>query len=94
MNDKALKMINNPYHIKKVIRTVNEPVVPSDIVSSEHEAFSIVREIGFPVIVKSIAAHENTHRQICQNSESLSDALVDGFNNSSVNKCAIEKKVL
>ncbi|MCK8606517.1 ATP-grasp domain-containing protein [Apilactobacillus ozensis] len=94
MNDKALKMINNPYNIKRVIRTVNEPVVPSDIVSSEHEAFSIVREIGFPVIVKSIAAHENTHRQICQNSESLSDALVEGFNNSSVNKCAIEKSVV
>ncbi|MCL0311708.1 ATP-grasp domain-containing protein [Apilactobacillus sp. TMW 2.2459] len=94
LNNKALKMINNPYHIKKIIRAVSEPVVPSEIVSSEHEAFSIVREIGFPVIVKSISAHENTHRQICQNSESLSDALTEGFEKSSVDKCAIEKSVV
>ncbi|WP_242446883.1 ATP-grasp domain-containing protein [Apilactobacillus bombintestini] len=95
ISKESLNVLNNPDRMKSTLNHVNEPSVPSKIIKTESEAFEVVREIGFPVIVKQINQRnrEGTERYICNNAEDLSDCLENNFLQDD-GVCVIEKSIV
>ncbi|WP_105956026.1 carbamoyl phosphate synthase preATP-grasp domain-containing protein [Apilactobacillus quenuiae] len=93
ISEAALKTVNDSNRMKTVINQSNEPCIPSKIVNNESEAFDVVRQIGFPIIVKPINQKDSAKRRVCKNTDELSYFLDNSFNDQN-KKFIVEKSVV
>lgn len=93
MSKNTMKVVHNPDKMKSILNQVNEPSVPSKVVKNESEAFNIVRNIGFPVIVKQLNQRESSPRHLCNNSDDLSDLLANVLATPE-SACVVEKSIV
>ncbi|UQS85373.1 ATP-grasp domain-containing protein [Apilactobacillus apisilvae] len=91
ISNEALKTVNDSNRMKMIINQSNEPFIPSKLVNNESEAFDVIRDIGFPVIVKPVNNNYSSKRQVCKNADEMSD-FIDS--NPSDTKYIIEKSVV
>nr|WP_255552588.1 ATP-grasp domain-containing protein [Lactobacillus sp. Sy-1] len=76
------------------MKEVQEPIISSTIVHSNAEAFDLVRQVGFPIIVKPVLSSINSRRTICNSFDDLEIALSESFTDSTLNRCVIEKSIV
>lgn len=90
----TVDMIVNPALMSNRLKAIGEPVIASQVVASEPEAFAVVRKVGFPVIVKSVAPRIEASRQLCEDEDDLERALKMGFKVSATKQCIVEQSIV
>ncbi|GAK47862.1 Carbamoylphosphate synthase large subunit [Secundilactobacillus oryzae JCM 18671] len=90
----ALQQVSNPALMQQFLNRINQPVIRSKVVQDFDEAFDVVREIGYPVIVKSVSPRGDANRKLCENESDLDDALETGFEESRVHQAVIEQSIV
>lgn len=93
-NPDTVDMIVNPALMSNQLRAMSEPVIASQVVASEAEAMAVVRKVGFPVIVKSVAPRIEASRQLCEDENDLARALTMGFRVSGTKQCIVEQSIV
>lgn len=90
----TVDMIVNPALMSNRLKAIGEPVIASQVVASEAEAFAVIRKVGFPVIVKSVAPRIEASRQLCEDETDLQRALAMGFKVSATKQCIVEQSIV
>ncbi|WP_047999689.1 ATP-grasp domain-containing protein [Lactiplantibacillus herbarum] len=90
----TVDMIVNPALMSNRLKAMHEPVISSQVVASEAEAMAVVRNVGFPVIVKSVAPRIEASRQLCEDEDDLQRALTMGFKVSGTKQCIVEQSIV
>ncbi|CAM3149811.1 ATP-grasp domain-containing protein [Lactiplantibacillus plajomi] len=93
-DSEIIDMIVNPALMSNRLKAIGEPVIASQVVASDVEALAVVRSIGFPVIVKSVAPRIEASRQLCKDQEDLARALAMGFKVSATKQCIVEQSIV
>ncbi|RRK10859.1 ATP-grasp domain-containing protein [Lactiplantibacillus garii] len=93
-DQETIDMIVNPALMSNRLKALGEPVIASQVVASEPEAFAVVRKVGFPVIVKSVAPRIEASRQLCEDEDDLERALTMGFKVSATKQCIVEQSIV
>ena len=89
----AIEKAEDREKFRALMKELNEPVPPSEIVTTVEEAVEFVREIGFPIIVRPAFTLGGTGGGMCQNEEELRHIVKNGLALSPVNQCLIEKSI-
>ncbi|GEK27726.1 ATP-binding protein [Furfurilactobacillus siliginis] len=90
----TVRLINNPALMNQTLRELNEPVIQSQVASSTSAAFDLAREIGFPVIVKSVAPRGEGDRVLAESADQLDDALTEAFARSRTNQVIVDQSIV
>lgn len=90
----VVDMIVNPALMSNRLKDMGEPVIASQVVASTTEAMAVVRHVGFPVIVKSVAPRIEASRQLCEDEDELQRALAMGFKVSGTKQCIVEQSIV
>lgn len=90
----ALQQISNPALTQQFLTQINQPVIRSQVVKDFDDAFDVLRDIGYPVIIKSVSPWGDANRQLCENEDQLDSALESGFEQSRIHQCVIEQSVV
>ncbi|MEJ6400625.1 carbamoyl phosphate synthase preATP-grasp domain-containing protein [Nicoliella lavandulae] len=94
LSKNALKLVGNPLRFSQLMKEVQAPMISSTIVHSNAEALSLVKTVGFPIIVKPVRSSINSRRTICNNFDDLDMALTESFADSTLNRCVMEKSIV
>ncbi|MFA9557389.1 carbamoyl-phosphate synthase large subunit [Evansella sp. AB-rgal1] len=78
---------------RTLMNELNEPVPPSDIVTTVEQALAFVKEIGYPIIVRPAYTLGGTGGGLVYNEEQLREIVAGGLHQSPVNQCLIEKSI-
>lgn len=93
-SQEVIDMIVNPALMSNRLKEIREPVIASQVVASSAEAFAVIRKVGFPVIVKSVAPRVEASRQLCEDEDDLEAALAMGFKVSATKQCIVEQSIV
>ncbi len=78
---------------RSLMNELNEPVPESDIIHNLEEAYTFVKRIGYPVIVRPAFTLGGTGGGICHNDEELNETVLSGLKYSPVTQCLLEKSI-
>ncbi|WP_412990332.1 carbamoyl-phosphate synthase large subunit [Pediococcus siamensis] len=84
----------NPESLNRILQNIHEPYIPTNILNDTKEVLKFVRRIGYPVIVKPVAAISNTSRMRCENEHQLKEMLASAFRISTSHQVAVEKSIV
>jgi len=89
-----IDLVVNPALMSNRLKDLSQPVIASQVVASQAEADQVVRSVGFPVIVKSVAPRIEASRQLCEDEADLERALSKGFKLSATKQCIVEQSIV
>ena len=78
---------------RALMEELNEPVPPSEIVTTVEAAVDFANEIGYPIIVRPAFTLGGTGGGMCNNEEELRHIVQNGLALSPVSQCLIEKSI-
>ncbi|MDV7694879.1 carbamoyl-phosphate synthase large subunit [Pediococcus parvulus] len=91
---KTIANTQNPEALNRILQNIHEPYIPTNILSDTNEVLKFVRRIGYPVIVKPVAAITNNNRMRCENEHQLKQMLASAFRISTTHQVAVEKSIV
>lgn len=89
----AIEKAEDREKFRTLMKQLNEPVPPSEIVTSVEEAVEFVKEIGYPIIVRPAYTLGGTGGGMCHNEKELRHIVKNGLALSPVSQCLIEKSI-
>lgn len=89
----AIQKAEDREKFRALMEELNEPVPPSDIVTTVEDAVQFVETIGYPIIVRPAFTLGGTGGGMCDNEEELRHIVKNGLALSPVNQCLIEKSI-
>ena len=89
----AIEKAEDREKFRTLMEQLNEPVPPSEIVTSVEEAVEFVKKIGFPIIVRPAFTLGGTGGGMCYNEKELRHIVKNGLALSPVSQCLIEKSI-
>ncbi|MEI3610961.1 carbamoyl-phosphate synthase large subunit [Pseudogracilibacillus sp. SO30301A] len=89
----AIKKAEDREKFRTLMEQLNEPVPPSDIVTSVEAAVNFAEKIGYPLIVRPAFTLGGTGGGMCDNREQLEHIVQNGLKLSPVSQCLIEKSI-
>ncbi|MGV0167429.1 ATP-grasp domain-containing protein [Furfurilactobacillus sp. WILCCON 0119] len=90
----TVRLINNPALMNQALKELGQPVIASQVASTVTEAFDIARQIGFPVIVKSVAPRGEGDRALAENADQLDAALDAAFERSRTRQVIVDQSIV
>ncbi|MFB6466574.1 carbamoyl-phosphate synthase large subunit [Cytobacillus sp. Hz8] len=78
---------------RSLMNELGEPVPESEIIHSLEEAYSFIKQVGYPVIVRPAFTLGGTGGGICQNEEELIEIVTSGLKHSPVTQCLLERSI-
>ncbi|KAA0966579.1 carbamoyl-phosphate synthase large subunit [Sporosarcina sp. ANT_H38] len=78
---------------RTLMNDLGEPVPDSDIIHNLEEAYTFVKRIGYPVIVRPAFTMGGTGGGICYNDKDLDEIVTGGLKYSPVTQCLLEKSI-
>ncbi|WP_075980989.1 carbamoyl-phosphate synthase large subunit [Bacillus massilinigeriensis] len=78
---------------RSLMNELGEPVPESEIIHSLDEAFTFVKQIGYPVIVRPAFTLGGTGGGICHNESELIEIVTSGLKHSPVTQCLLERSI-
>lgn len=78
---------------KETMEAINQPCIPSDVVTTCEDALKFAEKIGYPVIVRPAFTLGGTGGGIANNPEELEDIAKNGLAMSPITQVLIEKSV-
>ncbi|MDV7719117.1 ATP-grasp domain-containing protein [Pediococcus ethanolidurans] len=91
---KTIANTQNPEALNRILQNIHEPYIPTNILNETNEVLKFVRRIGYPVIVKPVAAISNNNRVRCENEHQLKQILASAFRISTTHQVAVEKSIV
>src|SRR5690625_898024 len=89
----AIQQAEDREKFRTLMNELDEPVPPSDIVTTVEAAVDFAEEIGYPVIVRPAFTLGGTGGGMCDTKEELEHIVKNGLALSPVNQCLIEKSI-
>lgn len=89
----AIQKAEDREKFRTLMEQLNEPVPPSEIVTSIEAAVNFAEKIGYPVIVRPAFTLGGTGGGMCDNREQLEHIVQNGLKLSPVSQCLIEKSI-
>lgn len=89
-----IDLVVNPALMSNRLKDLSQPVIASQVVANQAEADQVVRTVGFPVIVKSVAPRIEASRRLCEDEEDFQRALANGFKLSATKQCIVEQSIV
>ena len=89
----SIKMAEDREEFKDLMIRTEQPVMESEIVSSEKEALEFAKTAGYPLIVRPAYTLGGTGGGIADNQNQLIEIMKSGLQASRVNQCLLEKCV-
>lgn len=89
-----IDLVVNPALMSNRLKDWSQPVIASQVVANQAEADQVVRSVGFPVIVKSVAPRIEASRQLCEDEDDFQRALAKGFKLSATKQCIVEQSIV
>ncbi|QGS52048.1 carbamoyl-phosphate synthase large subunit [Spiroplasma tabanidicola] len=90
----AIKKAEDRQLFKNLMDDLNEPIAPSEVVSSINEALKVADEIGYPLIIRPSFTLGGGGGGICSNQEELIKIVTQGIQESPVKSVLLEKSLL
>lgn len=84
----------NPENLNRILQNIHEPYIPTSILGDTKEVLKFVHKIGYPVIIKPVAAISNSNRLRCENEHQLKQLLASAFRISTTHQVAVEKSIV
>ncbi|MCQ2471239.1 MAG: carbamoyl-phosphate synthase large subunit [Clostridia bacterium] len=78
---------------KELCESIGEPVLPSEVVSSEEEGYIIAEKIGYPVVLRPAFTLGGTGGGFAEDKEEFSQLIKNALSLSPVHQVLIEKSV-
>ncbi len=89
----AIQKAEDREKFRTLMEQLNEPVPPSEIVTSVEAAVNFAEKIGYPIIVRPAFTLGGTGGGMCDNREQLEHIVQNGLKLSPVSQCLIEKSI-
>lgn len=89
----AIDKAENRESFRSLMQNIKEPVPPSAIAESVHEALAFAHEIGYPLIVRPAFTLGGTGGGICESDDELAAVVENGLILSPVGQCLIEMSI-
>ncbi len=89
----SIKMAEDREEFKELMIRTDQPVMESEIVSSESEALEFAKAAGYPLIVRPAYTLGGTGGGIADDKDQLVEIMKSGLQASRVNQCLLEKCV-
>src|SRR5699024_5947538 len=89
----AIEKAEDREKFRALMDELDEPVPPSDIVTTVEAAVAFAEEIGYPVIVRPAFTLGGTGGGMCDTREELEHIVKNGIALSPVGQCLIEKSI-
>src|SRR5690625_2509199 len=89
----AIQQAEDSEKFRSLMEELNEPVPPSEIVTTVEAAVDFANEIGYPIIVRPAFTLGGTGGGMCNNEEELRHIVQNGLALSPVSQCLIEKSI-
>ena len=93
-NVDAIESAENREHFKKRMDLAGIPTAKGGFVNSYEEAKSIIKDIGFPVIIRPSFTMGGTGGSIAYNAEDFKDLIENGLSSSPINEVLIEESLI
>ncbi|AMV62123.1 carbamoyl-phosphate synthase large subunit [Pediococcus damnosus] len=84
----------NPESLNRILKNIHEPYIPTNILNDADAVLKFVHRIGYPVILKPVAAISNSSRMRCENEHQLKQMLASTFRISTTHQVAVEKSIV
>ncbi len=78
---------------KKLMERTNQPIAPSEIVTTVEDGIVFAKKIGYPVIIRPAYTLGGTRGGIAENEEQLIEILSQGLHLSRVGQALLEKSI-
>lgn len=92
-NPTTIDMAENRESFKKMLERINEPCVPSGIITTTQDALSLAEKIGYPVIVRPAFTLGGSGGGIAVDSSHLKEIAKNGLRLSPISQILIEKDI-
>ncbi|MEI3606702.1 carbamoyl-phosphate synthase large subunit [Pseudogracilibacillus sp. SE30717A] len=89
----AIQKAEDREKFRTLMDELNEPVPPSEIVTTVDAAIQFAEKIGYPIIVRPAFTLGGTGGGMCENKEQLIHIVQNGLALSPVSQCLIEKSI-
>ncbi|MBO1005216.1 carbamoyl-phosphate synthase large subunit [Pseudogracilibacillus auburnensis] len=89
----AIEKAEDREKFRVLMDELNEPVPPSEIVTTVKDAVHFAEDIGYPVIVRPAFTLGGTGGGMCETKEELEHIVKNGLALSPVHQCLIEKSI-
>jgi len=93
-NVEAIESAENRELFKKKIDEVGIPTAKGDFVNTYNQALSIIKNIGFPVIIRPSFTMGGTGGSIAYNAEDFKELVAQGLSSSPINEVLIEQSLI
>ncbi len=90
----AIKKAEDREYFKKSMEKIGVPVLQGDFAHNTEEAFAVLKQIGFPVIIRPSFTLGGTGGGIAYNIEEFKEYVQRGINASPTNEILIEKSII
>ncbi|MHB8281731.1 MAG: carbamoyl-phosphate synthase large subunit, partial [bacterium] len=90
----AIKKAEDREYFKKSMEKIGVPVLQGDFAHNTEEAFAVLKQIGFPVIIRPSFTLGGTGGGIAYNIEEFKEYAQRGINASPTNEILIEKSII
>ena len=90
---KSIKKGEDRDEFREMMRSINQPVIESDIVTNLEDGIICAGKIGYPVIIRPAYTLGGTGGGIAENKEELIEILTHGLQLSPVTQVLIEKSI-
>jgi carbamoyl-phosphate synthase large subunit len=87
----AIKKAEDRLEFKKMMESIDEPIIKSEVVNTLEDAIKAAEEIGYPVIIRPAYTLGGSGGGIVDNKEDLIEITTNGLNLSRVHQVLIEK---
>ncbi len=92
-NTEAIDKAEDRELFKETMRSIGEPVVPSDIATDVDTALKIAEEIGYPVIIRPAFTLGGTGGGVAYNEEEMHSVATAGIEASPIGQILVEKYI-
>ncbi len=93
VNKESIYRAEDREAFKKLMQEIDEPIPPSAIATSVDECIDIVKEIGYPVIIRPAYTLGGTGGGIADNEEELIEHCELGIEKSAIGQVLVEKSI-
>ena len=93
-NVEAIESAENRDLFKKKMEEVGIPTAKGDFVNTYNQALSIIKNIGFPVIIRPSFTMGGTGGSIAYNAEDFKELVAQGLSSSPINEVLIEQSLI
>ncbi|TYR82658.1 carbamoyl-phosphate synthase large subunit [Priestia megaterium] len=89
----AIEQAEDREQFRSLMNELNQPVPASEIIHKLEEAYTFVKKVNYPVIVRPAYTLGGTGGGICHNEEELVEIVTSGLKHSPVTQCLLEKSI-